>query len=58
LYEVDHTLLAGVPNTAFTEALAFLFQARDLKLLGRPAPGGPVTSKSLLDATARALASK
>ncbi len=35
LYDVDHTLLAGVPNTAFTEALAFLFQARDLELLGR-----------------------
>ena len=34
LYEVDHTLLAGVPNTAFTEALAFVFQARDLELLG------------------------
>jgi hypothetical protein len=36
LYEIDHTLLRGVPNTAFTEALAFLFQARDLQLLGRP----------------------
>jgi hypothetical protein len=47
-----------VPNTAFTEALAFLFQARDLTLLGRPAPGAPVSSKSLLDATAGALASK
>ena len=34
LYEVDHTLLAGVPNTAFTEALAFVFQAQDLELLG------------------------
>src|SRR5262249_46422322 len=33
LYEVDHTLLAGVPNNAFTEAIAFLFQARDLELL-------------------------
>ncbi len=31
---VDHTLLAGVPNTAFTEALAFVFQGRDLELLG------------------------
>jgi hypothetical protein len=30
---VDHTLLQGVPNTAFTEALAFVFQARDLALL-------------------------
>jgi len=40
LYDIDYTLLAGVPNTAFTEALAFLFQARDLELLGRPRPGG------------------
>ncbi len=39
LYEVDHWLLAGVPNNAFTEALAFVFQARDLQLLGLPAPG-------------------
>ncbi len=34
LYGVDHTLLAGVPNVAFTEALAFVFQARDLEVLG------------------------
>ena len=32
--DVDHTLLQGVPNTAFTEAIAFVFQAQDLKLLG------------------------
>ena len=38
LYNVDHTLLAGVPNTAFTEALAFVFQARDLELLGLAKP--------------------
>ena len=40
LYEVDHTLLAGVPNNAFTEALAFVFQAKDLELLGRQLPAG------------------
>jgi len=34
LNRVDHTLLSGVPNNAFTEAFAFLFQARDLELLG------------------------
>jgi hypothetical protein len=34
LKDIDHTLLEGVPNTAFTEALAFVFQARDLELLG------------------------
>ena len=38
LYEVDHTLLQGVPNTAFTEALAFTFQNRDLELLGLARP--------------------
>jgi hypothetical protein len=38
LYEVDHTLLQGVPNTAFTEALAFVFQARDLEVLGLGKP--------------------
>ena len=37
LNQVDYTLLEGVPNTAFTEALAFVFQARDLELLGLPA---------------------
>jgi hypothetical protein len=36
---IDHTLLQGVPNTAFTEALAFVFQARDLELLGLGQPG-------------------
>ena len=34
LNRIDHTLLAGVPNTAFTEAFAFVFQKRDLELLG------------------------
>ena len=37
---VDHTLLMGVPNTGFTEAFAFLFQARDLELLGQTSPAG------------------
>lgn len=34
LNEVDYILLRGVPNTAFTEALAFVFQAQDQTLLG------------------------
>lgn len=38
LYDVDSTLLSGVPNSAFTEALAFVFQARDLELLGVAKP--------------------
>ena len=49
LYSVDHTLLAGVPNTAFTEALAFLFQARDMALLGRKPRGGEAEKLRVLD---------
>jgi oligoendopeptidase F len=49
LYEVDHTLLKGVPNTAFTEGLAFLFQARDLDLLGRAKAGAAAERLTVLD---------
>ncbi len=34
LYDMDYYMLAGVPNTSFTEAVAFLFQQKDLELLG------------------------
>ena len=34
LYDVDYYTMSGVPNTAVTEALAFVFQHRDLFLLG------------------------
>ena len=34
LNKIDHILLQGVPNTAFTEAFAFVFQKRDLDVLG------------------------
>ena len=34
LYDIDYYKLRGVPNTAFTEAVAFMFQSRDMKLLG------------------------
>jgi len=34
LKAIDHTLLRGVPNNAFTEAIAFVFQSRGLQLLG------------------------
>ncbi len=34
LDDIDYYTLAGVPNTAFTEAYAFTFQAKDLELLG------------------------
>lgn len=35
---MDNWLLNGVPNTAFTEALAFVFQGHDLEQLGLPKP--------------------
>ena len=34
LYKMDYYMLHGIPNTGFTETSAFLFQARDLQLLG------------------------
>ncbi len=34
LQDVDNYIMQGVPTTAFTEALAFIFQKRDLELLG------------------------
>lgn len=34
LHDVDYYTMHGVPNTAFTEALAFVFQNRDLAVLG------------------------
>jgi len=47
LNEVDHTLLQGVPNTAFTEALAMVLQGHDLEILGLQAP----TAKSEAEKT-------
>ncbi len=38
LHLVDNYFLRGVPNTSFTEALAFVFQKRDLQLLGMTDP--------------------
>jgi hypothetical protein len=38
LNDIDHYFLNGVPNTAFTEAIAFVFQAHDLDLLGVSTP--------------------
>src|SRR5512140_3577296 len=38
LNDNDHSLLQGVPNTAFTEARAFVFQGHDLELLGLTKP--------------------
>jgi hypothetical protein len=48
--EIDHTLLQGVPNTAFTEALAFLFQNRDLEVLGLEGPSAEAVDLAALGA--------
>ncbi|MFQ6113776.1 MAG: hypothetical protein ACE5NG_06755, partial [bacterium] len=49
LNDIDHTLLQGVPNTAFTEALAFVFQGRDLELLGLARPDAKSEAMKTLD---------
>jgi hypothetical protein len=50
LTTIDHTLLQGVPNNAFTEALAFLFQQQDMALLGMPAAGADREAQAVLEA--------
>ena len=50
LYDVDHYMLSGVPNTAYTEALAFLFQSRDLMLLGMKQENSEAEKLETLDA--------
>jgi hypothetical protein len=49
LNDVDHIFLKGVPNTAFTEALAFVFQGHDLELLGLPAPDAKSEAEKTLN---------
>ncbi len=39
LHGIDHWWLSGVPNNACTEAFAFVYQGRDLELLGLGATG-------------------
>ncbi|MBZ5537914.1 MAG: hypothetical protein LAO31_18315 [Acidobacteriia bacterium] len=46
---IDHYLLQGVPNTAFTEALAFVFQGHDLELLGLARPDTKSQAMKTLD---------
>ncbi len=48
--DMDHWLLHGVPNTAFTEALAFVFQGRDLELLGLQSADRHAEALKTLDA--------
>jgi hypothetical protein len=49
LNAMDYWWLNGVPNTAFTEALAFVFQNRDLELLGLGSEGADTRSMEALD---------
>ncbi|MBI5745367.1 MAG: hypothetical protein HY952_12560 [Elusimicrobia bacterium] len=49
LYKVDRTLLEGVPNTAFTEGFAFVFQDRDLDVLGLSKPDAAAAHLKALD---------
>jgi hypothetical protein len=44
---IDHWWLSGVPNNAFTEALAFVFQNRDLELLGLERPPDAAATEAL-----------
>ena len=50
LHDVESTLIQGVPNTAFTEALAFVFQTRDLELLGLTRPDAEQERNRVLEA--------
>lgn len=49
LYEADHYLLAEVPNSACTECFAFVFQARDMDVLGMPMKDPRVEHFNTLD---------
>ena len=50
LNDVDYHLLRGVPNTAFTEAFAFIFQGRDLHLLEQSTPDPQAEALKTLNA--------
>ncbi len=45
---IDHWPLAGVPNTASTEAFAFIFQHRDLEMLGLRSADGDTWRRETL----------
>ena len=49
LYDLPYHSISGVPNNAFTEALAFVFQDRDLELLGLAKPDAMSDALGTLD---------
>jgi len=49
IQDVDNYMMKGVPNTAFTEAWAFVFQKRDLELLGMKDSNPDKIALSVLD---------
>ncbi len=49
LYDMDYFMLKGVPNTSFSEALAFVFQKRDLEILGIDNPDPEKEKMDILD---------
>ncbi len=49
MYDVDYYMMSGVPNTACTEAMAFVFQDRDLDLLGHSDPNPAREKMEILD---------
>ncbi len=49
LQKADSYMMAGVPNTAITEAFAFIFQNRDLEILDYPAAAGRARQLKALD---------
>ncbi len=48
MYRIDYYMLSGVPNTAYTEASAFLWQQRDLQLL----PSSPFGKSNVSESVA------
>ncbi|MDD4004631.1 MAG: hypothetical protein PHW69_05440 [Elusimicrobiaceae bacterium] len=49
LYDMDHHFLRGVPNSAFSEDFAFIFQDRDMYELGLQNTGGKTEALKTLD---------
>jgi len=47
LHGIDRWYMNGVPNTAFTEAFAMLFQDRDIELLGLASPSANAAWEAL-----------